>query len=90
MLTAKDIDQMERTIQQLKTETGSITTQSKSKLQKTQRLFEDSTKRMNNERDTLLQQGAKGLTVAFNFETQISEALEELHGRVQESINAIH
>jgi hypothetical protein len=45
---------------------------------------------MNNERDALLQQSAKGLTVAFNFETHVSESLEELQRKVRESIASVH
>jgi SMC interacting uncharacterized protein involved in chromosome segregation len=44
---------------------------------------------MTNERDQLLNQTAKALGIAFNFGTHISDGLEDMQKRIQDSIDAI-
>ncbi len=44
---------------------------------------------MTNERDQLLNQNAKALGIVFNFGTHISDGLDDLQKRIQESIDMI-
>ncbi|KAJ3271869.1 kinetochore-associated Ndc80 complex subunit ndc80 [Terramyces sp. JEL0728] len=87
MNTTKEMENMEREIQQLKKEAHQVMYSSQQKLQVASKKYQETFKTLNAQREQLMAQVIKSLTVSFSFEQHVSHSLNEFEKQCQEELD---